>query len=275
MSGPISQNLLPLVVKNSLLSARKATRTVSGQVISTVEFTNGMPFVLTAAEITFRIPDYFGRGTNVGGINVYIYTTRTTDSFNVIYPLNTASAGQPAVQNLTPLRTITGQSFVPSTSVLVSNGNAQVGRLMTIQWKAPNQISGGIAFGEIYMSVASLNFRDILFYAPTCPLVLNDNESYINSGSTCILNLARTFTNGTQIGIIQLKSKTLFSGTYNITSSNSNIIANSSGTISAGSSIIIYVDVLITLSTVTTITLTMTIPGIGSEAFFMLTPGCL
>jgi len=223
----------PVLFANNNVLLRRNTRVISGRTISVIELYNA--FNDPRLETTFRIPDYFGRGANSGkSMNVFVLVVSGSTNVSVIYPSPPPSAiGVDGIQNVTPIRDVTALSLVANTVTLVSNPlYAQVGRLMTIQWRN-TALGTNAKFGEIIMGVTSLEFLDIFNYIPTCPLQLSFNESYNNTGpSSCILQLNRLFTINQQLGIIRIEAKQLLStSTYTITSSNTSIIANSSGTI--------------------------------------------
>jgi hypothetical protein len=275
MSGGISNSLIPLLVgNNSNITAQKASRTTGGQTVSTVQITNALAFGSSAIETTFRVPDYFGRGklSTLSNVNVYLAASGVGVSVDVYLPLGRNTSTQMIVQNAKPERILTNYSMPGVQFALVCSG-ALIGCLVTVIWKGT--FATNAAVGEIYFSVPTLQFEDILTYAPKCSLPLLADESYSNSGYSCVLQLNRIFTQG-QLGIIQLKSKIIYAGgTYTIGSSDSNLVDSSSGQISSGASIIIYVNVKSSSTTARQLTLTMTIPNIGNETYFMLIPGSL
>jgi hypothetical protein len=273
MSGGISNSLKPLLVgNNSYITAQKASKTIGSQTISTVQITNVFPGTLYGIETTFRVPDYFGREKLSTLSNVNIYLVGGTVSVDVCLPLGRNTSTQMIVQNAKPERLLTNYSLPGSTPTLVYSG-AIIGCLLNVIWRGI--LTTNAVVGEIGISVQNLQFEDILTYAPKCSLPLLANESYSNSGYSCVLQLNRIFTQG-QLGIIQLKSKTIYAGgTYTIGSSDSNLVNSSSGQISSGASIIIYVNVKSSTTTASQLTLTMTIPNIGNETFFMLMPASL
>jgi len=274
-----STNIAPVLFSNNSVALRRNIRVISGRTITVIELYN--TYNDSRQETTFRIPDYFGRGANSGkSMNVFVVAVGSTTNVSVIYPFPPPTAiGDEGIQNVTPIRDITLLGLVANTVTLVSNPlYAKVGRLMTIQWRNVG-LGTNVKFGEIIMGVNSLEFLDIFNYIPTCPLLLSTNESYNNTGpSSCILQLNRLFTVNQQLGIIRVEAKQLLlNASYTITSSNTFIIANSSGTISSGASITIYVTVLTSTTTITPVTLTMTMPGIGlgSSQEILILPGSL
>lgn len=270
MSIPASQ-LVPLVVSENV-QVTKTTETI-GTVsnISTLTFAALSIASTLQWDVSLRIPDAFGNG---GNYNMYLIPKIATINVNVIFPIGlstiTPSQGQ------TPLRPITDFDLGAAGSVtkltFPPGSEPTAGTLVALQFFNVTIPASGSIF-EIVLSKKSLEISDILQSPLTCPLTMGSGESFTQTATGCELSLNRNLTVNSELGIVQIFAKLLYtSGNYTVTSNKTSLIGNSSGVISANSNFVVFVSPLQSTTTPIPITLTIQINGLGNEAFINLTP---
>jgi hypothetical protein len=260
-------NLVPIMVGDrSLLRLTPLSNAINGvSNITCIAVTPIIqPLTTTPLTVNIRIPDILNRGTtSAGGYNFY-FQAPASASCTANYPSGLGAGGSVALQNVVP----------PTTVVVPCNGTynpvpVKPGGIISF---ILNETTGtGTQACTFAMSASSLNLSDYLQSAPTCPLPLGSGESFtINDGVSAVLVLNRVLTAGTVLGVINLLAKANVTTTYTITSSNTAIIATSTGSLSPSASFIANVTILSSVAVATPIILTFTLPGVGAEGFVNL-----
>lgn len=271
----------PLLCAGDDFRTRSITRTISGVTnVVALQFLQNLTATKLNPDTTFRIPDYFGRDKTIGShLNLYLMTPLNAIVVNVVFPagLDNVAGGSPALQNLVPLRVFAAMPLIANTYrkfVSAPGETIEPGAVITIQWRGAAIPASGL-IGEVALSKPALEAEDLFVRMPSCPLVLGSGESFANTPTGCTIILNRLLTIGDQLGLVAVEAKNITNGPYTLTSSKTAIIPNSGGTISNGASLIIYSSPIASTPTVTSITLTVVFPGLGSEAFFGLGGGIL
>jgi len=219
--------------------------------------------------VTLRVPDYFGRG-NLDGSKYNIYYSATTLglTMNAYFPVGNTTGD--AVQGKAPKRVVTNFGPLVGTPLTLLM-KARAGEQVCIQWNGPALVN----LGTIGMSKEILETLDIFLEEPFCPLPLGTGESLVKHSFGYLLTLNRAYTAGSELGILQLETKPLYTnGSYTITSNNTAIIPSSTGLITKNASFIIYVKPIMNAYP-DEVELNITINGLGKEAIIHIIPSLM
>ena len=267
----VSSQLVPLAVSGNA-NVSKTTETYAGNTISTITISACSSAPELQWDVSLRIPDAFENG---GIYNMYVIPKIADIKLNVIFPIGLSTITP--TQGQTPLRPISKLSLgaVGTVTKLLFPAGSEptAGTLVALQC-----YSGTFPtlsdYCEIFVSKKTLEALDLLESPLTCPLSLGSGESFTQTATGCELSLNRNLTVNSELGIVQIIAKLLYTaGSYNVTSTRTSLIGNSTGVISANSNFIVFVSPLQSTTTPIPITLTITLNGLGSEGFINLTPG--